>query len=74
MLYYSVCSDHFEHSQMYKGQNLRLKPGAYPTIFPQNNQNLMIENVELGGEESIPVSTDVATIHFTTPQSVDSSN
>lgn len=34
--YYAVCINHFEKSQIYGGVNLRLKPGAYPTIFPTN--------------------------------------
>lgn len=42
--YYAVCSNHFEKSQIYGGVNLRLKSGAYPTIFPTNPNAPIIDD------------------------------
>lgn len=35
-LYYTVCSNHFERTEITGGVNRRLKPGVYPTLFPMN--------------------------------------
>lgn len=71
-IYYSVCSNHFESSEMYSGKNVRLKPEACPTIYPRIYQTAaQTEEIAMNDDQSAVSIVNEVLPSSSLPKSID---